>query len=296
MAGKAGTGWWRAFSSLSPVRFLLMGVGLFAAYVACQIALSIAVHKVPAASADVVGMIGAGLSVLVMLLLYAGAVRLFERRPATELALGPGVGLALIGVLFGLTLFCTVYALLLAAGAASWGGFVGFAGVGPVLAMTLLTAVGEEVVFRGVVFRVVEDSAGTLVAVIFSAALFGLLHALNHGATVVSTLAIALEAGVLLAVAYAWSRNLWFPIGLHFGWNFTEGGVFGLSVSGGGHFHGVVSASLSPKASTLMTGGAFGAEASVVAIAVCLAGALIVALAMARAGRGRKLSFRMRLA
>ena len=56
---------------------------------------------------------------------------------------------------------------------------------------------------------------------------FGLIHAANKGATLESTLAIALEAGILLAASYILTRSLWLPIGLHFGWNFTEGGIFG---------------------------------------------------------------------
>jgi hypothetical protein len=108
-----------------------------------------------------------------------------------------------------------------------------------------------------------------------SAALFGLLHALNPGATMTSTVAIALEAGVLLAAAYALTRNLWFPIGLHLGWNFTEGGIFGASISGGAAGKGIFSVSLAGP--DLITGGKFGPEASMVAIAVCLAlaGALL---------------------
>ena len=66
---------------------------------------------------------------------------------------------------------------------------------------------------------------------------------------------IVLEAGVLLGLAYAATRSLWLPIGLHFGWNFTEGGIFGASVSGRA-YHGMFKFSLS--GSDILTGGAFG--------------------------------------
>lgn len=111
--------------------------------------------------------------------------------------------------------------------------FGGLSGLGRALAIAIASAVGEEIVFRGVVFRLLEARLGTTIALVLSAAAFGLLHAGNPGATWGSTLAIACESGVLLGLAYAASRALWLPIGLHFGWNFTEGGVFGAAVSGG---------------------------------------------------------------
>ncbi len=76
------------------------------------------------------------------------------------------------------------------------------------------------------------------------------------------------EAGVVLGAAYAVSGRLWLPIRLHIGWNFTEGSIFGMSVSGLTASSGWVRGSLS--GSPLMTGGQFGPEASAVAVLVCL--------------------------
>lgn len=74
-------------------------------------------------------------------------------------------------------------------------------------------------------------------------------------------------AGVLLGAAYMYSRRLWMPIGVHAGWNFTEGGIFGASVSGG-QAHGLlVSHFQGPE---VLTGARFGPEASLVAVAACL--------------------------
>jgi hypothetical protein len=76
------------------------------------------------------------------------------------------------------------------------------------------------------------------------------------------------------------TRTLWMPIGLHAAWNFTQGGIFGVPVSG--HVsHGLVQATLTGPA--LLSGGAFGLEASVIALAVCTAaGAWFVRLALKR--------------
>ena len=124
--------------------------------------------------------------------------------------------------------------------------------------MAVLSAIGEEIIFRGVVFRIFEEMFGTFIALMVSAGFFGLIHMGNHGATVTSGAAIALEAGLLLAVSYAVVRNLWLPIGLHFGWNFAESGIFGSVVSGNA-FKGLFNTTLTGP--DMLTGGKFGPEA-----------------------------------
>jgi uncharacterized protein len=194
-----------------------------------------------------------------------------------------------LGAVIGFGLFCSIFALL---GVASWHEVNGYGAVIPALIVSLIAGIGEELVFRDVLFRIFEDGFGTTVAMITTAALFGLLHAGNPGATPLSTIAIALEAGLLLAAGYAWSRNLWFVLGLHFAWNFAEGGIFGAPVSGGA-MKGILSMPLSASAHDSVTGGAFGPEASVVA--VCLGMTLVFAIAAIRARRWRAFSFRLLL-
>ncbi len=98
-------------------------------------------------------------------------------------------------------------------------------------------AVTEELMFRGLLFRLVERGLGTYIALALSGAVFGAVHLLNQDATLVGGVAIAIEAGGMLAAAYAATRSLWLPIGLHFGWNFAESGIFGTEVSGNGDTH-----------------------------------------------------------
>jgi membrane protease YdiL (CAAX protease family) len=97
----------------------------------------------------------------------------------------------------------------------------------------LLGAVLEEVAIRGVVFRILEQWLGSWIALALSAVLFGLLHLLNPGVTLLNAGAVMLEAGILLAAAYMLTRRLWLCIGIHFAWNFTQGGIFSAAVSGG---------------------------------------------------------------
>ena len=221
---------------------------------------------------------------------YAFTVRWLERRSPTEAL--PNWRLSGLGALIGFGLFCSIYGILALLGIASWDGVNGYDAVIPALIVSLMAGVGEELVFRGVLFRIFEDGFGSTVAMVTTAALFGLLHAGNPGATPLSTIAIALEAGILLAAGYAWSRNLWFVFGLHFAWNFTEGGVFGAPVSGRA-MKGILSVPLSASAHDSVTGGAFGPEASVVAVAVCLSMTVIFAIAAIRSRRWRALSFRL---
>lgn len=144
------------------------------------------------------------------------------------------------------------------------------------VAVLLPGAAFEELLFRGVIFRLTEEWTGTWIALAVSAVLFGLVHAGNPGATFVSTVAIALEAGVLLAAAYVVTRNLWFPIGLHFAWNFFEGPIYGTQVSG--RVFGTSAFAAHVSGPPLLTGGAFGPEAGLAATLTCfvVAAALLV--------------------
>lgn len=279
---------------LNLVRLPLMAAILIAVYIGLQF-LRLGVMRLwPQAPADALAIVAALLLAAAMLALYARMVRRFERRPVGELAAEGAAARVLGGAAIGASLFVLVYAALALLGVARWHGLDASTHLGTALGASLAAAVGEELVFRGVVFRLLEDSFGTTVALIASAGLFGLAHAGNPGATWTSTVAIMLEAGALLGLAYTWSRSLWLPIGLHFGWNFTEGGVFGVAVSGGPAHGGLLRVSLEGR--DLLTGGAFGPEASVAAVGACLAAAAVFGVAAVRAGRWQWLRRRMRYA
>ena len=234
------------------------------------------------------------ISAALLLMLYTVAVRWLERRPVTELGPRQGAPRLLVGGLVGAALMGVVYLALWGFGAATFAPGTGLAGLGGGLAAAFAAAVLEELLLRAVLFRILEQVSGTTIAVVVSAAVFGLLHGLNPGATPFSTAAIALEAGVMLALAYALTRNLWLAIGIHAGWNFTEGSLFGAAVSGGSEAHSLVRASLSGP--TWLTGGSFGPEASVVSVAVCLLLAGVLAYLILRQGGWRPRTFRLSLA
>jgi hypothetical protein len=277
------------------VRFVVFSVALIGAYVGAQFAVAQfamvwAPGLLPGLDRGLVTASGWSLSCVLLLLFYAALVRVFERRSPSELAPRPGAGLAFAGAAGGFLLFALVLAALFALGLARWSGGGDAAHIAPMAIAAAFAAVGEELAIRGGVFRVLEEGLGSLAALVLSASLFGLLHAGNTGATPVSTAAIAVEAGLLLGAAYMATRNLWLPIGLHFGWNFTEGGVFGAAVSGG-RSHGVWPVSIGGP--ELLSGGAFGPEASIVAVAISLAATLSLIAVAVRRGEWRPLRLRL---
>ena len=126
----------------------------------------------------------------------------------------------------------------------------------------------EELLFRGILFRWIEEFGGSWAALVVTSALFGLVHIMNPNATWFSSVAIAIEAGILLGGAYMLTRSLWMPIGLHGAWNFTQGYIFDVPVSGHAE-NGLVQARLSGP--ELLSGGGFGLEASVIALVIASA-------------------------
>ncbi|GAB2975215.1 lysostaphin resistance A-like protein [Saccharothrix stipae] len=201
---------------------------------------------------------------------YAWVVRRTERRAPVEVV-GRGAGPAFgRGLLIGLGMFGAVIANIAFLGGYEVLGWGSAGGAVALLGFTAAAVVVEELIFRGILFRVVEQRIGTWGSLALTGLLFGAAHLFNPHATWWTASAIAVEAGFMLAAAYAATRNLWVPIGVHFGWNFAQGGIFSTSVSGGdapqGLLDGVTSGPL------LLSGGEFGPEASAYSV---LAGVVV---------------------
>jgi len=273
-----------------PLRLVLFFIVLVALYAGTQIAMLALPAKLSGFPPQSVAVAAALLGCAVIVAVYRLLVRWTERRPAAELSAHRAVPRFVGGALIGFLLFAGVCAILYLCGVAAFGGWNGVQNLAMAASTSLLAGVAEEAIFRGAVYRLFEKGFGTLIAIVLSGALFGLIHAANKGATPESSAAIALEAGILLAAAYLLTRSLWLPIGLHFGWNFTEGGIFGAAVSGNGA-KGLINTSLSGP--QLLSGGAFGPEASVAAVGVCLVAAVVMLVLAARRGEWRPLRLRI---
>ncbi|WP_017665739.1 CPBP family intramembrane glutamic endopeptidase [Porphyrobacter sp. AAP82] len=191
----------------------------------------------------------------------------------------PGLALGTLGAFVLFSLIVGIAALLGAYFIVGWGGMNNWV----MLLFTAGISAGfvEEFLFRGILLRWIEEFAGSYAALFITSALFGLAHIFNDNATWFSSFAIAVEAGLMLGGAYILTRSLWVPIGIHFGWNVTQGLVWDVPVSGN-DVDGLVDARL--VGDPLISGGAFGLEASV--IALVLAGGVGMWLVKRAADKG----------
>ena len=202
---------------------------------------------------------------IIYLGLYALFVRWFEKRWPTDLPLRRLIPHTLLGLLVGFAFMVMTVSTITAMGYADeyWNDF-SWPEQFWALMLFLMVAVGEEVMSRGVIFRLIDERWGTWVALIVSALIFGFGHISNDNSSWWASLAIAIEAGLLLGAAYKWSGNLWVPIGIHWAWNYTQGNIFGLAVSGNEmESHALTTIVDGPD---IITGGAFGPEASIITV------------------------------
>ncbi|AGZ45099.1 CPBP family intramembrane glutamic endopeptidase [Actinoplanes friuliensis] len=209
----------------------------------------------------VVGTVTAVAAVLV----YAWVVRRTESRAPVEVARS-GAGRRIVrGVLIGFAMFAAVIVNIAFLGDYHVTGIGSVTGAIGLLGFMAAAAVTEELLFRGVLFRLVEERTGTWIALLLTGVVFGLMHLANPDASLWGAIAISIEAGFMLAACYAATRTLWVPIGLHFGWNFAAGGIFSVVVSGNGESKGLLDTTMSGP--SLVTGGDFGPEGSLYTVA-----------------------------
>jgi membrane protease YdiL (CAAX protease family) len=205
-----------------------------------------------------------------LLLGYVGLVRWLEhRRHPAELALADAAPALGRGALLGFGLFAATLAVIALFGGYRVLGYGSVFGMLNALGLMWTVGVGEELVFRGALYRILEEKTGSYWAIVISGLVFGGVHVVNPHGTVVGALAIAVEAGLLIGAAYAATRSLWLVIGFHTAWNLAEGGIFGTAVSGSGAGPAVGLLRAVTSGPELLTGGQFGPEASIVAVIVC---------------------------
>ena len=202
----------------------------------------------------------------VLLLLYVFVIAKLGRHPRNDLRDSKAIQHGLIGLAAGGLIFSAVVAVAAAMGVYRIVGPGDTSGmVAALLGSALFPAISEEMLFRGVLFRWLEEFGGSWVALILTSAFFGAGHLLNPNASTIAAVGIAVEAGVMLGAAYMLTRSLWLPMGIHAAWNFTQGEIYDIPVSGM-PVHGVVDARLC--CNPLLTGNGFGLEASLIAMII----------------------------
>jgi membrane protease YdiL (CAAX protease family) len=136
----------------------------------------------------------------------------------------------------------------------------------------ILVGWNEELLSRGYHLQTIASGTNLFWGVVISSAVFGLLHLGNPGANWVSTAGIFF-AGIYLSYAYIRTKQLWLPIGLHIGWNFFEGVVFGFPVSG---LDTYALTRIKVTGPELWTGGVFGPEAGLIVLPSLIVGAGLI--------------------
>ena len=128
------------------------------------------------------------------------------------------------------------------------------------LFLMIAIAVGEEMVFRGYILNNLMQTLNRWLALAISAALFALMHSNNPSVDLIAMVNL-FGGGLVLGINYIFTRNLWFSILLHTAWNFLQGPVLGFPVSGV-KLPSILHLEL--KGNSLLSGGAFGLEASLI--------------------------------
>lgn len=207
--------------------------------------------------------------------LYAWIVRLGEgrwpeeldpRKAPLDLVIGLLVGALMLSAAVGGLYALGVYEISAPRSASPWG----------TIAMAVESGVMEELLMRAIVLRLLMRAFGIWPALVLQAALFGALHLANPNATLTAAVAIAIEAGLMLAGFYLLTGRLWVSIGVHAAWNFTQGWVWGASVSGVPVAESWLVSKPKAGAPEFLSGGAFGPEASAPAMVVGTAVAVVV--------------------
>ncbi|MEQ1725096.1 MAG: CPBP family intramembrane glutamic endopeptidase [Sphingopyxis sp.] len=221
---------------------------------------------------------------IAMLGIYALAVRIVERRSTPEIGLRSMVPDMASGIALGGALMVMIIGLL-------WNADWVVIAPRPVthitesLKQTVQSAVIEEVLVRIIVFRLLWRAAGVIPALILTAVMFGALHLSNPDASIFSGLCLVAGEGIGAGL-YLLTGRVWMAIGMHAGWNFMQGWVFGSAVSGvddfaGGPLHTIPADGVA----VILSGGGFGPESTLVALMVSLLASMIFLWIAWRRGR-----------
>lgn len=251
---------------------LYWGVRLLITWFAFGLLTWASVAGLQALSVEISPLVTVGVLAVCTLLAVFAVTRLIERRHPAEIGLplrrfvmdwlkGAGMGAAYLGASVGILALVGGYRVsaVTFAGQSLAGG----------LLLHFFVGVFEETLFRGILFRFLEEGLGSWLALLITALFFGFAHWSNPHATLWSAIAIALEAGVAFGAVYMATRSLWVVMGMHTAWNFLQGPIFGVAVSGNSAptdslFQPIIQGNL------WLTGGAFGIEASVIAVVLGL--------------------------
>jgi len=218
----------------------------------------------------IIGIIVAVLAISSYSLLY----KFYERRKITEFSTDGIVKSLITGVVLGAVLQSLTILVIYINHGYSIVSINPILFLIPPLTMAFTSGVVEETLTRGIIFRITEEKLGSYIALIISALLFGAAHLANPHSSITAAIGLAIQAGLLLGSAYIYARNLWFPIAIHFAWNFTQSAIFGASVSGNTISKTLITSKI--EGADWITGGQFGPEGSIQATIFCLCATIVL--------------------
>lgn len=258
------------FHPITRIILGFVGVGLAAGLIpfACM-KLMKALHIDDVMARRIASLISPAAALAAYILIY----RYYEKREITELRPSAMPGGFALGALVGIGLQSLVILTIYLLGGYQIVSINPISYIIPGLLIAISSGITEEVLFRGVIFRIIDQRWGAIAALTVSAVLFGVIHMGNPGASLYSAIAIAIEAGILLGACYMYAGNLWLPIGVHFGWNFAEADLYGGILSGNELHKTLITAQFT--GSEYLTGGSFGPENSIPAMIICTGGGLL---------------------
>jgi len=212
----------------------------------------------------IIGISDAAIALLSYVLLF----RFYEKRKIKELSAASLPKNACLGFSLGLFLQSSFILVIYLFGSYSISHVNPLSFLLPSFITALTAGFVAEILIRGIIFRLTEESLGTLIALIISILLFVVFHATVKGATFLSVFSTAIQAGFLFSATYIFSRSLWLPIFLHFAWDFAEPGIFGGINPGINLKQSLFNSNF--NGSDLITGGKFGPGNSIEALLICL--------------------------
>jgi uncharacterized protein len=283
LPGKAR--WFKRLITAQPVKIigLMFGIALGMG-LSMELAISLVGKRHPYRAPEIVALV-------VCLALYWSYVRLAEKRPVAELDGHKALPHLAAGLVIGFLMVSAVVGMSYAAGAYRVTGINAWqAGMLVPLVQMMFVGVLEEVLFRGVLFRMSEKLLGSWLALLLSCIIFGAGHLPGDGAGVLAMIVVML-AGAFFVALFMLTRSLWLCIGIHAAWNYTLGTIYSVAVSGHERTEGWLAANLTGP--DWLTGGAFGLEASVLTLA--LLGVLTGLLLFKAVAMGRVLPRQKRL-
>lgn len=127
----------------------------------------------------------------------------------------------------------------------------------------IFVALSEEILFRGYILKNLMASCNKYVALVISSALFSFMHLANNHIDIFSVFELFI-AGILLGLSYIYNKRLWWPVALHFSWNFFQGPIFGFNVSGHERSYSLIQTHY--ENANIWNGGSFGFEGSILAV------------------------------